>query len=181
MPIFSKKYIKTDFSKFKCRMVVLGNRWVNIHVFDNFASIGQIDTVKFILSICAAEDMDMVAMDVKEAFLTTKVNRLRKRRSVLDPPPPDETYYVRRPPGTKDSEMPYLMKPKAFIYGHPRANPEFNADLHEVLTDLGFLPTNYDSNVYVLNNDIGKAILARAVDDMPMCYTGGQAMLDVVL
>ena len=47
--------------------------------------------------------------------------------------------------------------------------------------DLGFVPKNYDSNVYVLNNDIGKAILARAVDDMPMCYTGGKAMLDLVL
>ena len=156
MSIFSKKYVGTNFSKLKCRMVVLDNRWVNTHGFDNFASMVKIDTVKFILSICAAEDMDMIAMDVKEAFLTARVNRSRKPRSVLDPSPPDETYYVRRPPGTKDSEMPYIMAPKGFIYGHPRANPEFNADLHEVLIDLGFVPTNYDSNVYVLDIDLVK-------------------------
>jgi hypothetical protein len=83
--------------------------------------------------------MDMIAMDVDEDYLKTRVNRPRKQRSVLDPPPPDETYYVRRPPGTNDSELPYLMKPEAFIYGHPRANPEFNVDLHEVLTDLGLV------------------------------------------
>lgn len=78
----------------------------------------KIDNVKFILSICAVEDMDIIARDVEEAFLTTQANRPRKQSSVLDRPPPDETYYVKRPSGTQDSEMPYIMKP-AFIYGHP--------------------------------------------------------------
>ena len=60
-------------------------------------------------------------------------------------------------------------------------NPEFYVDLHKMLTDLGVVPKIYDSNVYVLINYIGKTILVRAVDDMPMRYTGGKVMLDLVL
>jgi len=31
MPSFTKKYVGMDFSKFKCRLVVLGNKWKNLH------------------------------------------------------------------------------------------------------------------------------------------------------
>ena len=181
LPIFSKKYVGTDFSKFKCRIVVLGNKWRNVNGIDNYASMVKIDSIKFLLSLAATEDMDIFALDVEEAFLTTKVNRHRKPRSVMDPPQPDNTYYVRRPPGTYDDELPYISKPEAFIYGHPLANPEFNADLHELLISLDFVPTTYDSNVYVLDNELGKAIIARAVDDMPTFHTGGKAMQEHVM
>lgn len=68
------------------------------------------------------------------------------------------------------------MKPNCLNYGYPRANYELDADLHGVLIELGFDPTNNDSNVYVLNNELGKTIIARAVDNMPLCYPGGNAM-----
>ena len=77
--------------------------------------------------------------------------------------------------------MPYISKPSAFVYGHPLANPEFNADTHVVLTGMGFVPCTYDSNVYLLDNDYGKAILARAVDDFPTFHTGGQPMQDFIV
>ena len=75
------------------------------------------------------------------------MNKQRPKRSVLDPDSPDQTYYLRRPPGVTDSEMPYISQPSAFVYGHPLANPEFNADTHVVLTKMGFIPCTYDSNV----------------------------------
>lgn len=83
------------------------------------------------------------------------MNRPRKPRSVFDPPP-DKTYHIRRPHGIKGSEIQYIMKPKGLNYCRPRENPEINADLHEVLIDFGFAQTNYDSNVYVLDNHLGK-------------------------
>ena len=46
---------------------------------------------------------------------------------------------------------------------------------------MGFIPCTYDSNVYVLDNHLGKAILARAVDDMPTIHNGGEAMRDFIL
>lgn len=75
MPIFSKKYEGTDFAKFKCRLVVLGNRWKNIHSTDTYTSMVKMDTIKFLLALAAAEDYDLVTLDVCEAFLTTTVPR----------------------------------------------------------------------------------------------------------
>ena len=77
--------------------------------------------------------------------------------------------------------MPYIIKPDAFIYGHPLANPAFGADLHELLTDIGFTPTNFDSCVYVLRHALGTVILATAVDDMPAFLSGPPALKDYVL
>jgi hypothetical protein len=181
MPIFHKKYVGTDFSKFKCRIVGLGNHWKNVHGVDTYASMVRVDTVKFLFAVGSAMDYDFFGTDIIEAFLTTEVNKKRPKRSVLDPDAPDQTYYLRRPPGVTDSEMPYISQPSAFVYGHPLANPEFNADTHTVLIKLGFIPCTYDSNVYVLDNHLGKAILARAVDDMPTIHNGGDAMRDFIL
>ena len=165
MPIFQKKYVGTDFAKFKCRMVVLGNRWRNTHCVDTYASMIRVDTFKVLASVAAIEDDDLVLMDVAEAYLTTKVGKLRPTAVAHEP---DHTYYLRRPPGVLDSEMPYISQPESFVYGHPLANINFNKDSTEVLLDLGFVPTNYDSNVFVLHHPtFGRAILGRAVDDMP--------------
>jgi hypothetical protein len=57
-------------------------------------------TMKLLLYIAATLDYDMILMDLVCAFLTKTVNTHCPRRSPADPPPPDETYYVRRPPGT---------------------------------------------------------------------------------
>lgn len=91
-------------------------------------------------------NMLMIALDTKEAFLTTRVNRPSKPHSVFDHLPLNKTYYI-----------------------NSRVNPEFNADLHEVLIDLKFLPTNCYSNVYAFDNEFDKSVMARAIVYMPLC------------
>ena len=71
MPIFERKYVGRDFSKFKCRMVVLGNRWKNKHGFETFATMVRMPTLKFLLALGAAKDSEIFIVDVEEAFLTT--------------------------------------------------------------------------------------------------------------
>lgn len=44
-----------------------------------------------------------------EAFLTTKVNKRRKKRHADVPADPDGTYYIRRPPVLTDEDMPYIV------------------------------------------------------------------------
>jgi hypothetical protein len=99
----------------------------------------SLDTMKLLLSIAAILDYDMILMDLVCAFLTTTGNKQRPRRSPTDPPPPDETYYVRRPPGLTDADMPYIMQPAAFIYDHPLAGRALRLDFNTVLIDLGFV------------------------------------------
>ena len=99
-------------------------------------------------------------MDVCEAFLATTVPREG----------PDQTYYVRRPPGATDDELPYISKPEALIYGYPLANPAFRADLKAHLISMEEVPMKYDDDVYVFDNEHGHAIFATAVNNMPILY-----------
>ena len=78
----------------------------------NFYIKRHITVTKLLLAIAASLDLDMVKFDVKEAYLTTRVKANNK-------------YYARRPPGTRNNEMAYIMEPECFIYGHPLANKEF--------------------------------------------------------
>ena len=173
MPIFEKKWVGADFSKFKCRLVGLGNTWKNKYNVNTTAGMVSMDNIKLLLSIAATTDAEIFLLDVNEAFLTTRVNRERKQRSVRDPPAPDQTYYLRRPPGATDEEMPYLMKPAGFIYGHPLANSEFDKDCNEFLHSIGFMPSNYDSKVYTRPRfDGSTTILGRAVDDNVVIFKG---------
>ena len=165
IPIFQKKFSGTDFEKFKCRMVVLGNHWKNINGVDTSASMSGIDTLKLILALGASLDMDMVKFDIKEAYLSTKVDS-------------QDVYYTRRPPGVRNHEMAYIMKPACFIYGHPLANKKFRGLLLDKLKKMGARQSNYDQNLYVIENSLGKAILPTIVDDMPTMYEGGEKMLN---
>ena len=180
MPIFRKKYNGINFSKFKCRLVVLGNRWVNEHGVDTYSEMGNMESLKIMLDLGARFDYEMFSFDVEEAFYTTVVNKPRPRRSVLDPPQPDQTYYARRPPGATDADMPFIVKPKCFIPGHPLANQEFNADLRDVCLNLGGVPTTFHSSVYVINNSHGSAIINTIVDDVPI-VASSIAMKDFIL
>jgi hypothetical protein len=165
IPIFEKKFSGANFDKFKCRMVVLGNHWANINNVDTSASMVGMDTLKLVLALGASLDMDMVKFDIREAYLSTSVD-------VTD------TYYARRPPGVRNNEMPYIMKPACFIYGHPLANKKFRALLIKILMKMGAKPSNYDVNLYILDNAFGRALIPTIVDDMPTMYSGGASMLN---
>jgi len=165
IPIFQKKFSGADFEKFKCRMVVLGNHWKNINGTDTSASMVGMDTLKLVLALGASLDMDMVKFDIKEAYLSTDVEEA-------------DTYYTRRPPGVRNDEMAYIMKPACFIYGHPLANKKFRALLIKYLTKMGAKPSNYDVNLYILDNALGRALIPTIVDDMPTMYSGGVTMLN---
>ena len=168
MPFFIEKYVGMDFSKFKCRLVVLGNKWKNLHNSETYSGMVSMDTMKLLLSIAVTLDYDMILMDLVCAFLTMTVNKQRPRHSPADPPPPDETYYVRRPPGLTDADIPYIIQPAAFIYGHPLAGRVLRLDLNAVLIDLGFVSTSYDSTMYTLHKNGSSVFMATAVDDMPL-------------
>jgi len=168
MPLFSKKYEGLNFSKFKCRMVVLGNHWKNVHGVSTFSNMVDMDTLKFIIAIAAVEGWEFFKTDVAEAFLTTTVNKKREKRHVDVPDEPDGTYYARRPPGLTDDDMPYIIQPDAYIYGHPRAGREFSLDVKEgIVGRYGYSVSNYCGKVYFHTDELGTAIIAHATDDLP--------------
>jgi len=165
IPLFQKKFSGANFEKFKCRMILLGNKWKNTHGTSTYASMIGVDTLKLLLAIGASLDMEMCKFDIKTAFLKTKVD-------------PKNKYYVRRPPGATNEEMPYISEPECYIYGHPLANAEWDDRLSKKLIQVGGKATKYDENIYIIDNEHGRAIISTIVDDMPTLYSGGQPMKD---
>lgn len=55
MPLFSKKYEGLNFSKFKYRIVVLGNHWKNVHGVSTFSDMVDMNTLKVLVAIAAVE------------------------------------------------------------------------------------------------------------------------------
>ena len=165
MPLFSKKYEGMNFSKFKCRMVVLGNKWKNEHGIDTFSDMVHMDTLKILLAMAASADWEIYKVDVVEAFLTTQVNK-RYPSHISKHKHEDMSYFTRRPPGLTDEEMPYIMKPTCYIYGHPLAMIFFNMDVKQMFIDgLEFSQSHYDKRVYYKHDERGTVIIAHAVDD----------------
>ena len=156
MPIWQKKYEGLDFSKFKCRMVALGNRWKNIFGEATTSGMANMETVKAFLAVCAASGRILSKIDHKTAFLQAKLG------------PDDHPYYLRAPPGVPASIMPHIMQPAAYAYGHPKAGRQHEKKYSAMLLASGWVRSSYERYAYSLCNDLGQACLLTIVDDSPI-------------
>ena len=138
--------------KYKCRLVIRGDRWYDVYDMDTYASTVKSETVKICLAIAATEDMEMESVDVRAAFLYSTLKD-------------GEVIYMRRPPGLTDAHMPKLVKLKKCIYGMKQASAYFHAHSDAVLKSFGCVPTEEDDCCYTLNYQGEKAILMKHVDD----------------
>lgn len=68
LPLFSKKYEGLNFSKFKCRMVVLGNHWKNIHGVSTFSNMVDMNTLKVLIAIAATEGWEFSKQMLQKRF-----------------------------------------------------------------------------------------------------------------
>jgi len=138
--------------KYKCRLVIRGDKWYDIYEMDTYASTVKSETVKICLAIAATEDMEMESVDVKAAFLNSPLKD-------------DEIIYMRRPPGLNDSHMPKIVRLKKCIYGMKQASAYFHAHSDAVLKSFGCVPTEEDDCCYTLNHQGQTAIIIKHVDD----------------
>ena len=138
--------------KYKCRLVIRGDKWYDVYEIDTYASTVKSETVKICLAIAAREDMDMESVDVKAAFLNSPLKE-------------GEVIYMRRPPGLDDSHMPKVVKLKKCIYGMKQASAYFHAHSDAVLRSFGCVPTEEDDCCYTLEYMGEKAIIMKHVDD----------------
>lgn len=130
-------------------MVVFGNKWKNEHGIGTVFEMVHMDTQKILLATAASFDWEICKIDVAEAFLTTTVNKrypphISRHKHV------DTSYYTRRPPGLRDEDMPYIMKPICYIYGHLFAITFFNMDAKQMFVDgLEFSSSNHDQRDFL--------------------------------
>jgi hypothetical protein len=96
--IFSIKY-KPDgtFDKYTCRIVTRGDMLKSSPEADLYAGTVRSDSMRLLYSVIAHEDLDLMPVDVKTAFL-------------YPPLPESEVIFMRRPKGITDDQMPAIMR-----------------------------------------------------------------------
>ena len=155
-----------SFKKYKCRLVIRGDKWVDVYNMNQYASTVKSESVRILLSIAAIEDFHMESVDVKTAFLYPKLKE-------------GEIIYMRRPAGLTDKHMPKIVQLDKCIYGMAAASAYFHEHSDHVLKSFGCVPIAEDDCVYVLEMDGEVAYILKHVDDFGL-MSKSQHLIDYI-
>ena len=135
--IFTKKmHPDGTFDKFKCRLVFRGDRFVDAYNNKTYSGTVMSESVRLMFAIIAEDDLEMLSLDVKTAFLYAPV-------------PTGQTILMRRPTGLSDTDMPEYVSLNKCLYGLPMAPAQFRAHSDSTLRSHGFLPLVSDPRIYI--------------------------------
>jgi hypothetical protein len=143
-----------ELERLKARLVVCGNRQNSEFWRETYAAVARATTLKILLAMVAALDLECDQADVVTAFLN----------GTLDC---NEVVYIRLPDGR-------LARVNKTLYGLRRSPRLWYEELARFLATLNFLPIEADPCVF-LDTDTGAVILAY-VDDLVFITRAKQQM-----
>ncbi|KAJ9512092.1 hypothetical protein QJQ45_012628 [Haematococcus lacustris] len=144
--------------RFKARLVVKGflqREGIDFH--ELHAPVSKHATVRALLAVAAAEDMELEHLDVKTAFLNGKL---------------EEVIYMHQPAGYEDGSGRVCRLHRA-LYGLRQAPRAWHARLKEELEQLGFTASAADSCLFTMMRGSSKVLLAVYVDDCLLAVSKG--------
>ncbi len=148
--------IKRDASgqiqRFKARLVVKGFfQKEGVDYTDVFAPVSKHATLRTLLSIVAAQDLELEQLDVKTAFLNGDL---------------EEEIYMQQPPGYVQGGSRVACRLLKSIYGLKQAPRAWHLKLKGVLESMGFTPCASDPSLYIKRTPEGPIYLLVYVDDI---------------
>ncbi|CAI7891070.1 unnamed protein product [Closterium sp. NIES-54] len=150
--VFKKKLGPNgEVERYKARLVTQGyTQKEGLHYNETFAPVAKSATLRTLLALAGALDLEVEQLDVKTAFL---YGRLK------------EEVYMKQPPGF-DDDSGRVCKLKRTIYGLKQSPRAWYTRIVEHLLSLGFVRSECDHALYVLNKDEKKIVLLLYVDDL---------------
>ena len=140
----------------KARLVARGfSQTAGVDYFETFAPVVRYESVRCVLSLAAAHDMDIRQFDVKTAFLNGTL---------------DETVFMEQPEGFEDG-TDRVCKLNRSLYGLKQSPCNWNARFNEFLAAEDFVATAEDTCVFVRKADNDLMIVCLYVDDGLVCGT----------
>jgi hypothetical protein len=139
-------------TRLKARLVARGfSQIYGVDYLETYAPVAKLASLRILLAIAAAFDLEIHQMDVVTAFLA----------NILD-----EEIYMEQPEGFIDErdDEDMVCKLGKSLYGLKQSARLWNQKLHRYLRKIGFTQTNADHCVYI-NKDTG-VIVAMWVDDL---------------
>ena len=140
-------------SRFKARLVAKGfTQEYGIDYEEIYAPVAHDRSIKTILSLVNAMDLELHQMDVKTAFLNGEL---------------DTEIFMRQPEGYVDPNNPDLVcRLNKGLYGLKQAARCWNVAIDNYLKSIGYKSTNADPCVYTKQENRKLMILCLYVDDI---------------
>ena len=153
-----KKNADGSFNRFKARLVAQGfSQEEGIDFHEVFAPVAKYNSIRTVLAVSNALDLELHQMDVKTAFLNGTL---------------EEDIYMSQPQGCIEKDKPEkVCKLRKSLYGLKQSARCWNQEMDKFLNISGYKQSNADSCIYtkvVSNSEDRKSliILALYVDDI---------------
>ncbi|SCZ93924.1 BZ3500_MvSof-1268-A1-R1_Chr6-3g08991 [Microbotryum saponariae] len=163
--VFTRKEdAKGNIISHKARLVVQGfAQRLGFGYNETFAPVSSITTILFLIALSAAHGLILEQFDYDSAFLN----------GILE-----GDVYVKVPDGWPGGSRPgQALKLLKSMYGTKQAPRQWNAALHKLVTDHGYMRSNVDACLYFKYHGKSFAIIPLYVDDK-LAASNNQAFLD---
>lgn len=162
--VFKLKYADGKPVRFKARLVAKGfSQRPGIDYDETYSPVVKHDSLRTVLAIAAAEDLEIVQLDVKTAFLNGDLS---------------EVLYMEQPTGFRTSDNVCLLHRS--LYGLKQASRAWNSKFNSFLIKYGFIRSSADPCFYFQQDKEHITILAIWVDDGLLCSSRSTKLQDIV-
>ena len=149
-----KRKADGSIDRFKARLVAKGFlQKEGLDYTETFAPVARMPSLRALLAIAAAQDLEVHQMDVRTAFLNGEL---------------EEDIYMEQPQGfvASGSQAKLVYKLHRSLYGLKQAGRAWYKKIDSALSELGLRPTTSDSCVYVLHEASTIVYILLYVDDL---------------
>ena len=154
-------------TRFKARLVVQGFRQQQGVDFDEvFAPTSKHTTLRLLLAIAAANDLEIQQLDIKTAFLNGFL---------------EEQVYVKQPPGFPLGSPDLVCHLNKALYGLRQAPRAWFTRLKQELVGMGFTPSESDPALFTYHSKDAVFYLLVWVDDFLYAYPPSSSSLALSL
>ena len=162
-----KKLADGTFERHKARVVAKGySQRPGLDFDETFAPTTKWASLRAVLAIAAAEDLELESVDISTAYLN----------GVLAP---EHEVYMQQPEGFVEGGTGRACRLRKGLYGLKQGGRLWYQKLHSVLTDLGFKRIQSDASVYVWELHGHKIIMPVFVDDITIACKSKSAIQHV--
>ena len=152
-----KQDAQGNIERFKARLVAKGyKQQAGVDFVEVFAPTSKYSTLRALLALAAAEDLEVHQLDIKTAFLNGEL---------------EETVYMQQPPGYEEGEPGTYCHLQRALYGLRQAPRSWHTRLSRELESHGFVVSEADPVLYIRSSSEGLSFLLVWVDDILIVAT----------
>lgn len=153
--------------RYKARLVAKGfSQRPGIDFEETFSPVVKYDTLRVILSLVAALDLDMSQLDVKTAFLYGEIS---------------EEIYLQQPEGyALAGQENHVCRLQKCLYGLKQASRVWNRHFDSFIKKFGLQPSNADPCLYVRRSKNELVFVVIWVDDCLVISNNGDMVTEII-